>query len=309
MKAGRSITLVHQLSRVVVERLLCLERSPEVLCDLLPAMDLVLDVCDRHLLTPYVYPAGWSEHRPLRQFISLYVIALVGGWLLYFVFATLSYLFLFDHRLKKHPLFLPNQVRREIVYSSASTPVIVLFTTPIFLLEVRGYSRLYEGVAGVGGWLFCAASVLLFLMFTDFLIYWIHRWLHHRLLYKHIHKGHHTWKVPTPYASHAFHPIDGFLQSIPYHLYTFLFPLHKGVYLFMFVFVNLWTVSIHDGDYRVPGVLQPIINGSAHHTDHHLFYNYNYGQYFTLWDRIGGSFRTPTAFEGKLLVNDVSKQS
>lgn len=26
---------------------------------------------------------------------------------------------------------------------------------------------------------------------------------------------------------------------------------------------------------------------------HHLYFNYNYGQFFTLWDRIGGSYRLP----------------
>jgi len=72
--------------------------------------------------------------------------------------------------------------------------------------------------------------------------------------------------------------------------------MHKLVYLAMFVIVNFWTVSIHDGDFRVPKLLKSAINGSAHHTDHHLFYNYNYGQFFTLWDRIGGSFRYPSAF-------------
>ena len=36
-----------------------------------------------------------------------------------------------------------------------------------------------------------------------------------------------------------------------------------------------------------------IINSSAHHTVHHLEFNYNYGQYFTLWDRIGGSYKRP----------------
>ena len=65
------------------------------------------------------------------------------------------------------------------------------------------------------------------------------------------------------------------------------------------MFVNVWTVSIHDGDYRVPDLLKPVVNGSAHHMDHHVFYNYNYGQFFTLWDRIGGSFRSPSSFEGK----------
>lgn len=75
----------------------------------------------------------------------------------------------------------------------------------------------------------------------------------------------------------------------------------------MFVFVNFWTVSIHDGDYRVPDAIKPFINGSAHHTDHHLFYNYNYGQFFTLWDRLGGSFRNPSAFEGNGPLEDVLK--
>jgi lathosterol oxidase len=26
---------------------------------------------------------------------------------------------------------------------------------------------------------------------------------------------------------------------------------------------------------------------------HHLYFNYNYGQYTTLWDRLGGSYRRP----------------
>lgn len=26
---------------------------------------------------------------------------------------------------------------------------------------------------------------------------------------------------------------------------------------------------------------------------HHLYFNYNYGQYTTLWDRLGGSYRQP----------------
>ena len=138
-----------------------------------------------------------------------------------------------------------------------------------------------------------------FILFTDMLIYWIHRALHSKLLYKPFHKLHHKWIVPTPFASHAFHPIDGFLQSLPYHLYVFLFPMHKYLYLAFFAFVNLWTVSIHDSDFRVIDQLKPFINGSAHHTDHHLFFTCNYGQFFTLWDRIGSSYKYPSVFEAK----------
>ena len=268
-------------------------------------MDLVLGACDYYIFTPYVYPASWSENSITRQALSLYAITAVGGWLLYFSMASFGYLFLFDHRLKNHPLYLKGQVALEIMYASKSIPFMALLTVVVFVLEVRGYSQLYMGYSGAWESAFLALSVFTFLMFTDGVIYWIHRGLHYKWLYKYIHKDHHKWKVPTPYASHAFHPLDGFLQSIPYHIYPFLFPLHKVIYLVLFVFVSAWTVSIHDGDYRVPKLLQPFINGSAHHTDHHLFYLYNYGQFFTLWDRIGGSFRYPTAFQGKRLLDDV----
>lgn len=156
----------------------------------------------------------------------------------------------------------------------------------------------YWWVMFCAGWLGIILSVFTFILFTDCLIYWIHRGLHHRLIYTTIHKPHHLWKVPTPYASHAFHPIDGFMQSVPYHIYVFLFPLHKLLYLALYVGVNIWTVSIHDGCFKVPTLLQPVINGAAHHTDHHLLYTCNYGQYLTLWDRLCGSFHYPGAYDG-----------
>ena len=47
---------------------------------------------------------------------------------------------------------------------------------------------------------------------------------------------------------------------------------------------------IHDGQYMSN---DPFVNGTACHTVHHLYFNYNYGQFTTLWDRIGGSYRRP----------------
>jgi lathosterol oxidase len=272
-------------------------------------MDLALEVADHYFFTPYVYPESWPESNIFRQFISLNLITDAGGAILYLVTASLSYLFIFDKRLLKHPQILENQVRKEILYTLKSVPFMGLLTAVVFLMEVRGYSKLYDNVADSKyGWPGQFMSALCFILFTDCLIYWIHRGLHHRLVYSTLHKPHHAWKVPTPYASHAFHPIDGFLQSVPYHVYAFLFPMHKLLYLTLYVFVNIWTVSIHDGDFRVPEVLKPLINGAAHHTDHHLLYTCNYGQYFTLWDRIGGSFRYPGAFEGSGPLDHILKR-
>ncbi|XP_017554036.1 lathosterol oxidase [Pygocentrus nattereri] len=262
-------------------------------------MDLVLNFADYYLFTPYVYPSSWPEDEPLRQIFGLLVVTNLGAAILYLGLGALSYYFVFDHSLMKHPQFLENQVWREIKYAMTSLPVISIPTVALFFAEVRGYSKLYDNADdSLLGWPGLIFSMITFLFFTDMCIYWIHRFLHHKLFYKHLHKPHHIWKIPSPFASHAFHPVDGFLQGLPYHIYPFLFPLHKLLYLGLYVFVNIWTISIHDGDYRVPKVLEKLINGAAHHTDHHLFFDYNYGQYFTLWDRIGHSYRHPSAMMG-----------
>lgn len=69
-------------------------------------MDHILNVADSHFFTPYVYPASWPEDEPLRQIIGLLVVTNLGAALLYLGLGALSYYFIFDHNLMKHPLFL-----------------------------------------------------------------------------------------------------------------------------------------------------------------------------------------------------------
>jgi lathosterol oxidase len=88
-------------------------------------------------------------------------------------------------------------------------------------------------------------------------------------------------------------------------MFIFMLPLHKWTYLVLFVFVNIWSVSIHDGLDLVPNCFQNILNGSAHHTDHHLHFNYNYGQFFTLWDFVGKSHRDPHVGELSIMEKDL----
>ncbi|EKG16487.1 Fatty acid hydroxylase [Macrophomina phaseolina MS6] len=225
-----------------------------------------------------------------RQLASLYIITWLFGTGVYFLCATFSYIFIFDKSTFAHPKFLANQVRQEIAQAVRAIPWIALLTTPIFALEVRGYGKLYDAsAAGPGRW-YDAAQFPLFLCFTDACIYWIHRALHHPLLYRRLHKPHHRWIMPSPFASVAFHPLDGFAQSLPYHVFPFLFPLQKFAYVALFAFVQVWTVVIHDGEYVAAN---PVVNGAACHTMHHLYFNWNYGQFTTLWDRLGGSYRRP----------------
>jgi lathosterol oxidase len=238
----------------------------------------------------YVYLSAWPRDHIYRQALSLYLITWIFGLLLYFVCASLSYIFVFDKTTTKHPRYLKNQIQLEIAQTIKSMPLMSLLTMPFFLAEVRGYGKLYDAVADEPFPYYSVLQFPFFIAFTDGFIYWIHRGLHHPLVYKPLHKPHHKWIMPTPFASHAFHPVDGWAQSIPYHVFPFVFPLQKFAYIILFVFINFWTILIHDGEYVSNS---PVINGAACHTMHHLYFNYNYGQFTTLWDRLGGSYRKP----------------
>jgi len=187
----------------------------------------------------------------------------IFGLVVYYIFATFSYFFIFDHNTFKHPKYLKNQVRLEMKQALSAMPVMAILTTPIFTSEVRGYAKLYDTAAEAPFPLYNYLQFPFFLLFTDFFIYWIHRGLHHPRVYKTLHKPHHKWITPTPFASHAFHPLDGFAQSLPYHIFPFIFPLQKLAYVALFAFINIWTIMIHDGEYVANS---PIINGSACHS-------------------------------------------
>jgi lathosterol oxidase len=161
----------------------------------------------------------------------------------------------------------------EIWQTLKALPGMAVLTAAAFWLEVRGYSKIYDTTEQGPGWWWNIAQFPVFILFTDFFIYWIHRGLHNPLVYKHLHKPHHKWIMPTPFASHAFHPLDGFAQSIPYHVFPFVLPLQKFAYIALFVFINIWTVMIHDGEYVANS---PIINGAACHTMHHLYCEHSF---------------------------------
>lgn len=168
----------------------------------------------------------------------------IFGLVIYLLFAGLSYIFVFDHATFTHPKYLKNQVRLEVWQTMKSMPVMAILTAPCFVVEVRGHAKLYDAPSDAPFALYNFLQFPFFICFTDFFIYWIHRGLHHPKLYKTLHKSHHKWIIPTPFASHAFHPIDGFAQSVPYHIFPFIFPLQKFAYVVLFIFINIWTIFI-----------------------------------------------------------------
>lgn len=193
----------------------------------------------------------------------------------------------------KHPKFMKNQIWLEIKIANQSLPGIAILMTPLFLLEVRGYTKLYNATADGPGWWYDILQIPLFLLFTDFYNYWLHRLAHQPRVYKHIlymHKLHHKFIITTPYSSYALHPMEGFAQAFPYRFFAFIFPFRKIVSIALFVFLTFWGVSVHDGGFLTNN---RIVNGAACHSLHHIHRDCNFGQYFSLFDRLHGTYREP----------------
>lgn len=257
-------------------------------------MDVLADFCN-HKVEEYFTepPFGLEFDNPIRMYAIFWLILAVLGVISYFVASGATYLViyvLFPKQLlaEEDKIINKGQIAREILVSVRGIPVIATITAPFYMLHWMGYGELYYDFndRSIG---YFIISLIWFLAFTDCLIYWIHWGLHIEPLYTWLHSTHHSFLSPTPWAAIAFNPFDGWAQALPYHIFTFLFPFNNWAYLIMFAFVQLWTISIHD---RVSFTsLDGIVNGSAHHAGHHFYYRYNFGQYFTLWDRLNGTHR------------------
>ena len=82
----------------------------------------------------------------------------IVGMIIYFIFSSLSYQFIFNHDMMKHPRFLKNQVKQEFQSSLSAFPLMPLLTLPWFLGEIRGYSKMYDDVDEYG-WAYFFLSI------------------------------------------------------------------------------------------------------------------------------------------------------
>ena len=111
--------------------------------------------------------SAWPRDYLPRQLISIITLTLVGIHILYFLFAGLSYKFIFNHEMMKHPKFLKNQVKLEIQTSLHSFPGMTILTLPWFQAEVMGYSKLYDGL-DTYGYFYLFASIPLWVTWLVF---------------------------------------------------------------------------------------------------------------------------------------------
>jgi sterol desaturase/sphingolipid hydroxylase (fatty acid hydroxylase superfamily) len=135
-------------------------------------------------------------------------------------------------------------------------------------------------------------------LISDFCLYWIHRGMHKWNFLWRTHQWHHSAEVLYWFSGFRTSLMHAFLYAIPQVLVAFyifnLTPIQLGIGFGLGVISNLFTHS----NLRLPSWLPlhyVLVTPDFHHPHHSQMgtQNKNFGNVFTIWDRLFGTYVDP----------------
>jgi sterol desaturase/sphingolipid hydroxylase (fatty acid hydroxylase superfamily) len=182
-----------------------------------------------------------------------------------------------------------SQMMKEIAWSAWASAIFGVFGTAMLLLWQTGHTQLYIRISERSlYWL--PLSLLIALLIHETYYYWLHRWMHRPGIYHLLHKVHHDSVVTSSWTSFSFHPLESLLQALIVPAILVLVPMHISVLIVFLIIMTISAIINHAGvEVYSRGFarnwLGRWIIGAAHHDLHHKQFRYNYGLYFTFWDK------------------------
>tara|TARA_R110002051_G_scaffold68434_4_gene123319 strand:- start:19116 stop:19850 length:735 start_codon:yes stop_codon:yes gene_type:complete len=181
------------------------------------------------------------------------------------------------------------QIVREIFASLRTVLVFALFGLATAFGYSMGWVRIYED-AGELGWPYFGVSVLAIIVLHDAWFYWTHRMIHHPILFRRLHRLHHRSFNPTPWTSYAFNTGEAALNALFLPVVLTVLPVSfLGVVIFV-THMMIRNAIGHCGYELFPADRdgKPLfgwLTTVTHHDLHHSQAGWNYGLYFSWWDR------------------------
>ncbi len=186
-----------------------------------------------------------------------------------------------------------DEIRHSLVF------VLMYAVADLFLLHTSSGAddtshsfKIYTDSTLHGGLPYAVFTCFVLFVIDDTWFYWMHRTIHHPLLYRYVHKVHHESVDTTPFTAYRFHPLEGLLEMGSALLvigYAALVPVHIGAIVAWQVGSIAFNVIGHMGYEVYPawwnnnGLLKWKTT-SMHHNMHHERFEGNYGLYFRWWD-------------------------
>jgi sterol desaturase/sphingolipid hydroxylase (fatty acid hydroxylase superfamily) len=185
------------------------------------------------------------------------------------------------------------QLRTELWYSFTTLCIFGLSGSALIYSIYTGNTLMYDKINEMGGLYFLFSLVVIFLL-HDTYFYWWHRIMHHRALFPYFHRGHHSSKSPTLWSTWAFMPLEAVIQAAFVPLVVYVLPLHYYVVAIFYIGMFVRSLIGHTGFEIYPKIVVKSrwLNWMAnvsHHDMHHHYFHYNFGLYFTFWDRLMGT--------------------
>lgn len=160
----------------------------------------------------------------------------------------------------------------------------------------RGWTAIYTDI-GEYGWTYTLGMTVVLFLMTDCIAYWVHRAMHTRFLFRHLHRFHHRFVAPSPYTAIAVHPVELIVLQSASFLPVFFIPFHAASVAGVFLYILVFNIVDHSGVRLVSAL--PWQPPSVYHDDHHRYFHVNYGQHLTIWDRLHGTLRRQNRRYGK----------
>ncbi|MBB3836483.1 sterol desaturase/sphingolipid hydroxylase (fatty acid hydroxylase superfamily) [Runella defluvii] len=216
-------------------------------------------------------------------------------------YVLIAALFYYLFKVKYQAYFQPREVNlrprrpeqhwREIGFSFITSVIFAVVGTAMVVLWQKGYTKIYTDFSQYSIlWFVFSIGLVLFLHETYY--YWLHRWMHLPKVYKWVHKAHHDSITTSAWTSFSFHPTESILQALVLPALTFVIPLHYSAIVVILLIMTTTSVINHLNTELYPRDFHrhwfgKWWIGATHHSLHHSQFKYNYGLYFTFWDKWG----------------------
>jgi sterol desaturase/sphingolipid hydroxylase (fatty acid hydroxylase superfamily) len=182
-----------------------------------------------------------------------------------------------------------HQFRKEVKWSCITAMIFAVSGTLTAILWQKGYTKLYTEVYDHPVW-WLPVSLAIAMVLHETYYYWLHRWMHHPKVFKIVHKVHHDSNITSPWTAFSFHPLEGVIQALFLPALLMVLPMHLYILVIQLTIMTVSSVINHlDIEIYPKNFYKHFLGrwliGATHHSLHHKQFKYNYGLYFTFWDK------------------------